>query len=302
MFRKRKANGRTVTRKKDDGSSSEEEGPNVIKTMKKSEDARPCKGEVLSSAYSSTREASAVEYGGGATASLEINTDHANDARALLEKSIKLGNEKGEEAHEGVYRGEAARKSYVHRDIAQAGGNKVTGTQGPLRAPTFLRASSRFDYQPDVCKDYKQTGFCGFGDSCKFLHAREDYKAGYQLEKEWEETQRKKRKEMDDQLKGFAKGGGSVESEAEHDDDKKSSSNGLPFACHICRKPFVDPVETVCGHFFCGRCVLNDRQSQKCAVCKADTFGIFNKTDKVGGEKKTEIKTHGLVEAVTEGN
>lgn len=26
---------------------------------------------------------------------------------------------------------------------------------------------SRFDYQPDICKDYKETGRCGYGDSCK---------------------------------------------------------------------------------------------------------------------------------------
>ena len=28
-------------------------------------------------------------------------------------------------------------------------------------------------------------GFCGFGDSCKFLHDRSDYKHGWQLEREW---------------------------------------------------------------------------------------------------------------------
>ena len=38
----------------------------------------------------------------------------------------------------------------------QIGGNKHTGTQGPIRAPTFLRATCRFDYQPDICKDYKE--------------------------------------------------------------------------------------------------------------------------------------------------
>ena len=39
--------------------------------------------------------------------------------------------------------------------------------------------------QPDICKDYKETGFCGYGDSCKFLHDRGDYKSGWQLEREW---------------------------------------------------------------------------------------------------------------------
>ena len=63
--------------------------------------------------------------------------------------------------------------------------------------------SSRFDYQPNVCKDYKETGYCGYGglsqcllfrlcwltfplDSCIYLHDRGDYKTGWQLEKEWE--------------------------------------------------------------------------------------------------------------------
>ena len=32
-----------------------------------------------------------------------------------------------------------------------------------MRAPEHLRATVRWDYQPDICKDYKETGFCGFG-------------------------------------------------------------------------------------------------------------------------------------------
>ncbi|TWW70313.1 RING finger protein 113A [Takifugu flavidus] len=31
------------------------------------------------------------------------------------------------------------------------------------------------------------SGFCGFGDSCKFLHDRSDYKHGWQIERELEE-------------------------------------------------------------------------------------------------------------------
>ena len=56
-----------------------------------------------------------------------------------------------------------------------------------MRAPTNLRATTRWDYAPDICKDYKETGFCGFGDSCKFMHDRSDYKFGWQLEREWDE-------------------------------------------------------------------------------------------------------------------
>lgn len=42
--------------------------------------------------------------------------------------------------------------------------------KGPIQAPSFLRSTVRWDYQPDICKDYKETGYCGFGG-----------KAGYDL-------------------------------------------------------------------------------------------------------------------------
>lgn len=42
----------------------------------------------------------------------------------------------------------------------------------PVKTSSNLRISCRFDYQPDVCKDYKDSGYCGYGDSCKFLHDR----------------------------------------------------------------------------------------------------------------------------------
>lgn len=34
---------------------------------------------------------------------------------------------------------------------------------GPIRAQQFMRATVRWDYAPDICKDYKETGFCSFG-------------------------------------------------------------------------------------------------------------------------------------------
>ena len=60
---------------------------------------------------------------------------------------------------------------------------KGTGMHGPLRANVHIRSSVRFDYQPDVCKDYKETGFCGYGDACKFVHDRSDYKSGWEIER-----------------------------------------------------------------------------------------------------------------------
>ncbi len=37
-----------------------------------------------------------------------------------------------------------------------------------------------------LCKDYHDTGYCCFGDSCLYIHDRGDYKSGWELEKEWE--------------------------------------------------------------------------------------------------------------------
>ncbi len=60
---------------------------------------------------------------------------------------------------------------------------KGTGSHGPLRGNAYVRVSARFDYQPDICKDYKETGYCSYGDTCKFLHDRGDYKSGWELDK-----------------------------------------------------------------------------------------------------------------------
>lgn len=38
------------------------------------------------------------------------------------------------------------------------GAEKGSGAHGPLRASTNVRMTVRFDYQPDICKDYKETG------------------------------------------------------------------------------------------------------------------------------------------------
>lgn len=39
-----------------------------------------------------------------------------------------------------------------------SGAEKGSGAHGPLRASTNVRMTVRFDYQPDICKDYKETG------------------------------------------------------------------------------------------------------------------------------------------------
>ncbi|KAI7868958.1 hypothetical protein BDF14DRAFT_1695477, partial [Spinellus fusiger] len=134
-------------------------------------------------------------------------------------------------------------------------------TVGPKRAPANLRVTERFDYQPDICKDYKETGFCGYGDSCIFLHDRGDYKSGWELEREWEEAK-----------KGNTRFGANPnEFEIKEDPD-----DALPFACLICRNEFTKPVVTKCGHYFCEGCALkNFKKSHKCFGCGMPTQGVF---------------------------
>lgn len=55
--------------------------------------------------------------------------------------------------------------------------------------------------QPDICKDYKETGFCGYGDNCKFLHDRGDYKSGWQMEREWNDKESKKQKQVQEDMR-----------------------------------------------------------------------------------------------------
>ncbi|EFH38854.1 hypothetical protein ARALYDRAFT_920502 [Arabidopsis lyrata subsp. lyrata] len=64
--------------------------------------------------------------------------------------------------------------------------------------------------KPDICKDYKETGYCRYRDSCKFLHDHRDYKPGWQIEKDCEEVEKvwKRNKAM------------GVEDEDDNDTDK----------------------------------------------------------------------------------
>ncbi|KAI9307713.1 hypothetical protein BJ944DRAFT_197152 [Cunninghamella echinulata] len=146
--------------------------------------------------------------------------------------------------------------------------NKVNGKLqvGPQKAPANLRVTARFDYQPDICKDYKETGFCGYGDSCIFLHDRGDYKTGWELDKEWEEAQKNKNKSNQ-----------AIDQYAVSDSDDDSDDEEVPFACLICRNEFKEPVVTKCKHYFCESCAIRHfKSSSKCFACGAPTNGVFN--------------------------
>lgn len=216
-----------------------------------------------------------------ATATLEIETETDKDAQAIFERRLEINKQLEGKEDDKIYRGINNYAQYVKPKDTSAG-NASSGMvrRGPMRAPANLRATVRWDYQPDICKDYKETGFCGFGDSCKFLHDRSDYKHGWQLEREW------------------------AEGHYGHDDEdpKKyeinSDEEDLPFKCLLCRKSFVEPVVTKCKHYFCEKCALTRfKKTSRCFACNAQTSGIFNparnlieKLKKLDEEEMTNVK------------
>lgn len=225
--------------------------------------------------YASTRSAAPAAVAGGATATREIDTAHDRDAVAL-----EVQRQRDEEAAVAggggglsEYRGAKAYKQWNRKRFA-----------GPMRASSNVRTTARFDYDPSICKDYKETGTCGYGDSCIYLHDRSDYKSGWQIEQEWKDKERKRAKELL----------GSAAGEIGGDDDPGGADGkdggGLPFACFICRGPFVRPVVTLCKHYFCEKCALQRFGKEKkhdCAVCGEPTKGNFSVAREIIKDQKT---------------
>lgn len=146
------------------------------------------------------------------------------------------------------------------------------GSEYLRRKHNFIRSTIRTDYQPDICKDYKETGFCGFGDSCKFLHDRSDYKHGWQLDQEWAQGQYKE--EEDDKY---------VIKDNEGDD-----IDGFSLICAICKNEFKNPIVTKCKHYFCIDCAEKEC-SEKCFSCEQTTSGIFKNASKLIEEEKKKL-------------
>ncbi|XP_002169878.1 E3 ubiquitin-protein ligase RNF113A isoform X1 [Hydra vulgaris] len=265
--------GNTRKRK---GSSSEEEAPqsavvhvprkakknSLVQssgTKKNSEAHNSDSEEDISVSYKSTRSGKREGPDDmGATAVVEIDTALNTDAQSIFERALEVNKELKGKADDKIYRGQSAYTQYIEKKDTAAG-NASSGMvrQGPIRAPAHLRSTIRWDYQPDICKDYKETGFCGFGDSCKFLHDRSDYKHGWQLERDFKEG---------------TYGQEDVSKYAIEDEE-----DALPFACFICRNSFKNPVVTKCKHYFCELCALEHyKKTRRCYVCAEQTSGVFN--------------------------
>ncbi|KAI0487780.1 hypothetical protein F4859DRAFT_466170 [Xylaria cf. heliscus] len=319
IFKKRGAKGKANIRKRpatpppandsdsDDYTSSEDEAGQRVKRRKKNSAVVTASSKNNTS--SAPNEHSAIVFEADRSVPITSTNDatkqtnwYDEDAnllgktRPLPKPSAAVGASTGGDNNtpDGTYKGLANRTTFIQKN-PNAPDRKV----GPIKAATNIRTVTTMDFAPDVCKDYKQTGFCGFGDNCKFLHAREDYKQGWQLDREWENV-----------TKGKKNIGGKVVASAnrdargvEADDPDDALLEKIPFACIICKGSYKEPIVTRCGHYFCLPCALQRyRKDPTCAACGSGTNGVFNtaKTLKRLLEKKKarqEKKRQAAIEA-----
>ncbi|KAI7833858.1 hypothetical protein BX661DRAFT_177679 [Kickxella alabastrina] len=267
-----------------DGDSAD--GPGPTKQLKTTNTVAPSRRENNSDNDADTGSANNSNTMALSKKAMDSTRTSEHDAPAELKQSISLQQSKpvtgsidagsdgatNAEEDDGLYKG---KKGYTNR-VSGTGSRRA----GPFKAPANLRATSVFDYQPNVCKDYKETGYCGYGDSCIFLHDRGTYKSGWQLEKEFEESQMGIQRDNPKLWK--------VENVS--DDEESSAKKGsekLPFACLICRKPFQKPIITKCQHYFCEGCALKHyRKTPKCFACGAATAGVFKPAKNLEPNKK----------------
>ncbi|CAH01864.1 U2-type spliceosomal complex subunit CWC24 [Kluyveromyces lactis] len=189
----------------------------------------------------------------GKTAVAEAQVEVENeDKRALY-----LAKEREEQEQELELRRKerTVLEQEIDEDIERKAKAKVSGFVKPVSKN--MKTVTITDYQPDICKDFQKTGYCGYGDSCKFLHSRDDVAGGWKLNTDWkvDETQEKEvLKELEE----------------------------IPFRCFLCKKEYTSPVVTKCNHYFCSSCFMKQMKvSTNCPICGKETEGAAKMATKL---------------------
>ncbi|WFD32082.1 N-terminal methionine N(alpha)-acetyltransferase NatE [Malassezia sp. CBS 17886] len=290
VFKKRARGARDVRVHGSAGATGDDESRSVVVTKRARGDDTAERGADAPRVFDRFG-ATGVHVAARASGTAENDNRNQEDATRQTDWDLEaefaqeLGRTASAANGDGLYRGMKGYAKYTEeRDDGTSAKFKA---KGPVRAPSNVRTVTVFDYQPDICKDYKETGYCGFGDTCKFLHDRSDYLAGWQLN--------------EDSAPADARAGTFGLEDEDEDED-------VPFACLICREPFSDPVVTLCGHYFCASCAIRRfAKTPKCFACGEKTKGLFNSATKIldrmnrrnqtrAEERRERRRLHGLDE------
>jgi hypothetical protein len=177
VFKRRGAKGKANIRKRpatpppansdsdSDYSSSEDEAGHRVKRRKKtatvtatSKDHVTRDRDLAATTFAADRNA-AMSTGNDATKSSNWFDEGSKDelsAKNLL-GSTRSGAKTQDAAPDGNYKGLANQTSFIQKRT-----DAPSRTVGPVKAPTNIRTITITDYAPDVCKDYKQTGFVSY--------------------------------------------------------------------------------------------------------------------------------------------
>lgn len=179
---------------------------------------------------------------------------------------------------------------------------QLTGAKfGPVRSLNTAQHSNGIDYNPSRCKDFHESGYCAFGDSCIFIHDRGDYKSGYELDREWDkkmqakEERRKRRATKIQNGEELESDDNSTGEEELEDYDEEMVYKEIDEQCLICGQNYKFPTLLTCGHIFCDRCAIEHYKTNRtCFKCGKITDGIFNdgtKLLKKAMEERAQFKS-----------
>ena len=145
-----------------------------------------------------------------------------------------------------------------------------------LKKKSHFKTACNVDFNPSRCKDFHDNGYCGWGASCLYAHDRTDYKAGWELDNQWEKEERDKiaRSQRIRQKKALDPDFNSSDEDLTESELKIRKSFEK---CFICKADFTTPLLASCSHIFCEKCILAEfAKTKKCPVCGLKLTGIFN--------------------------
>ena len=185
MFKKRRVKGSGAKRTRDDVIEDNDVEIN-IKSVKKDNSLDSTNTDKSDTETSSDKE------------------DKSNESNIETEKDIFKPDTMIDELHQKLKENEKLLSGSKEIQKKDADGNKLyTGMistkskKEVLVKPVSSHVKQSFvvDYQRDVCKDFLKLGYCGFGDTCKFLHYREEFQPNEkEHSNEWEMAAKKKRR------------------------------------------------------------------------------------------------------------